>query len=79
VTTEREFAELLARGYELRGVEFKGPGARSTPEYTARVVRAALGMANLRDGGLVILNDRRGPGARLITSGSLRPVPLLRP
>lgn len=53
--TDREFAELLALGHELRGVEFKGPGSRSNKNFFANVVRAALGMANRRDGGVVII------------------------
>jgi len=53
--TEAEFAEILARGRELRNVEHKGPGLRTDRRYLARVARAALGMANLRDGGLVTI------------------------
>jgi hypothetical protein len=49
--TEEDFAKLLARGYESRGVEFKGPGIRTEKLFLARVVRAILGMANSRDGG----------------------------
>lgn len=52
---EAEFAEILARGYELRNVEYKGPGLRSDKPFRARVARAVLGMANLRDGGSVFL------------------------
>lgn len=53
--TESEFAEILARGYELRNVEHKGPGHREQKPYLSRVARAVLGMANLRDDGLVTL------------------------
>src|SRR5947208_13272834 len=53
--TDQEFAELLALGYERRGVEFKGPGPRSSKQLFAKVVRATLGMANRRDGGLVVV------------------------
>jgi predicted HTH transcriptional regulator len=53
--TDEEFAELLALGYERRGVEFKGPGPRSAAMLFAKVVRAVLGMANHQDGGLVII------------------------
>ncbi len=52
---ELEFRTLLARGYESRGVEFKGPGARSDSVLLAKVARAAMGMANRRDGGFVII------------------------
>jgi predicted HTH transcriptional regulator len=60
--TEEEFEALLAAGHEQRGVEFKGPGPRSDKRFFARVVRAVLGMANRRDGGLVIIGveDDRG-------------------
>jgi predicted HTH transcriptional regulator len=53
--TEEEFESLLARGYETDGVEFKGSWTRKEKLFLARVVRAILGMANRRDGGLVIL------------------------
>jgi hypothetical protein len=59
---ETEFSEILARGYELRNVEHKGPGLRTDKAFLARVTRAVLGMANLRDGGLVTIGvaDDRG-------------------
>lgn len=60
--TDQEFAELLARGYELRGVEFKGPGRRSDKKFFARIARAVLGMANRRDGGLVIIGVKDDGG-----------------
>jgi predicted HTH transcriptional regulator len=53
--TEQDFAELLAPGHETNGVEFKGPGMRTDKSFLAKVVRAFLGMANRRDGGLVII------------------------
>src|SRR5260370_41181310 len=53
--TEHEFESLLARGYETNGVEFKGPGVRTDKSFHAKVVRAILGMANRRDGGLIII------------------------
>jgi predicted HTH transcriptional regulator len=53
--TEEEFKRLLARGHETNGVEFKGPGMRTAKPFLAKVVRAVLGMANRRDGGLVII------------------------
>lgn len=52
---QTEFAEILARGYELREVEYKGPGQRDQRPFLARVARAVIGMANLRDGGRVVL------------------------
>lgn len=56
--TEQEFTALLARGHETQGVEFKGPGKRTDEGFRAKVIRATLGMANRRDGGLVILGVR---------------------
>lgn len=58
----REFAELLGVGHETRGVEYKGPGLRTDRHFLALVARAALGMANRREGGKVILgvDDNRG-------------------
>lgn len=53
--TDQEFAELLALGYERRGVEFKRGGPLSDKQILTRVARAALGMTNRRDGGYVII------------------------
>ena len=53
--TEQEFESLLARGHETNGVEFKGRGNRTDPVFLAGIIRAALGMANRRDGGFVII------------------------
>ena len=67
--TDEEFAQLLALSHEISGVEFKGPGARSDRRLFARVVRAALGMANRRDGGTVVIGVED-------TGSSLNPVGL---
>lgn len=53
--TEEEFAELVALGREQASVEFKGPGLRTDRHLFAKVTRAVLGMANLRDGGRVVV------------------------
>ena len=53
--TEQEFDGLLALGHEINGVEFKGSWLRTDKLFLARVVRGILGMANRRDGGIVIL------------------------
>jgi predicted HTH transcriptional regulator len=53
--TEQEFESLLALGHELDGVEFKGAWNRTDRLFLAKVTRAMRGMANRRDGGLVIL------------------------
>lgn len=50
-----EIEETLRGGYELRGVEVKGPGHRTDAHLFAKVARAALSMGNLRDGGHVVL------------------------
>jgi predicted HTH transcriptional regulator len=66
--TEPQFLELLARGHEIHGVEFKGPGPRTNKALFAKVVRATLGMANRRDGGLVIVGVE-DHGSKLIPTG----------
>ena len=63
--TEQDFESLLARGYETNGVEFKGRGNSTDSALLAGVIRAMLGMANRRDGGLVIIG---------VESDSLDPV-----
>lgn len=61
--TDQEFAEILTRGHETRGVEFKGPGPRSDRQLFAQVVRAVLGMANKRGRGWVIIGVEDVGGA----------------
>lgn len=59
--TEEQFAELIAFGREQPGVEFKGPGVRTDKHFLAKVIRAVIGMANRRDGGLVVVGvEERG-------------------
>lgn len=58
---ERQIQEFVARGNELRGVEFKGAGARTDKAFLAKVVRAALAMSNRRDGGAIIIGIADGP------------------
>jgi len=55
---ESEFEEILTPGYETRGVEFKPPGPRTDKSLFAKVTRAALGMANRRDGGTIVIGVR---------------------
>ena len=65
LVTEEQLEEYLARGHEVTGVEFKSPGPRSSPLLQAKVVRAAVGMSNHRDGGqgrLVMLLGEPGIG-----------------
>ena len=53
--TEQDFELLLKLGHETHGVEFKGPGKRTDRAFLAKVIRAVIGMANRRDGGVVII------------------------
>jgi predicted HTH transcriptional regulator len=55
MTTSEDFSQILALGHERRGVEFKGPRPSTDKHFLARVARAALGMSNLRDGGMIIV------------------------
>ncbi|HET8760483.1 MAG TPA: ATP-binding protein, partial [Nitrospiria bacterium] len=68
--TDNEFDEILSRGYERRGTEFKGPGSLSAKPLVAKVVRAVLGMANQQDGGLVVV------GVDEDVKGKIKPVGL---
>lgn len=53
--TAADVAELLQAGHELRALEVKGPGARCDKHLFAKVARAALSMANHRDGGHIVI------------------------
>jgi len=53
--TDEDLESLLKRGHETEGVEFKGSGRRTDKVFLATVVRAVLGMANRRDGGVVLI------------------------
>ena len=53
--SQEHFEEFLARGHEIPGVEFKGPGPRGEEYLRAKVARAVMGMTNRRDGGIVII------------------------
>ncbi len=53
--TADEIAEVLQTGHELRAVEAKGPGDRTNKQLFARVTKAALGLANHRDGGHIVI------------------------
>ena len=50
-----ELETALSVGYEGRGFEFKRNGQSGDRRFLAKVVRAALGMGNLRDGGYVVI------------------------
>ncbi len=47
--------QLLLLGHESRSFEVKGPGELKDKAFCAKVARAAMAMANLRDGGLICL------------------------
>jgi predicted HTH transcriptional regulator len=68
--TDEEFATLLALPYEQHGIEFKGSRPRSDKVFFAKVARAALGMSNRRDGGIVVIGVEDD-------SGHLDPVGLI--
>jgi hypothetical protein len=55
VLSADDLEDLLSGGYERRHLEVKGPGERDDKHFFAKVTRAALSMANLRDGGHVVL------------------------
>ena len=65
--TDQEFAQAIALGHELSGIEFKSPGPLSDSRLVAQVIKAVLGMANRRDGGSVIIG---------VTEQEGRPVPV---
>ena len=67
---EREFREILAFGHEQHGIEFKRGGSRKNDKrLLAKVIRAAISMANRRDGGRVIIGVEEGDNNSLILNG----------
>lgn len=65
---EAEFSQYIAPGHEQRSVEFKGAGPRTNKQLLVQVVRAALGLANNRDGGIIIVGiDENGEGKLQLT------------
>lgn len=58
---DRQLAEILAAGAEQFGVEFKGPG-KLDGRLKAQLVRAVLGFANRRDGGVVVIGVAESGG-----------------
>lgn len=60
--SNEELAAVLTVGYETRSVEFKSAGNLTDKAFVALVVRAALALANQRDGGNIVLGvDDRDP------------------
>jgi hypothetical protein len=66
VLAAAEIEAALSSGYELRGLEVKGPGPRTDAHLLAKVTRAALSMGNLRDGGHVIVGISDGDPAAML-------------
>jgi predicted HTH transcriptional regulator len=67
--TDSELAEFLSLPHELEGVEFKGPGPRTSPALFAKVARAMLAMTNRSQGGIVIIGVDEGPRHKLKLEG----------
>ena len=55
---QRELLELIDRGRETRQVEMKASMDFSERRVKAKIAKAAMAMANTRDGGLIILGMR---------------------
>lgn len=63
--SDAEIAALLEAGYESTSVEFKGPESVSSTAFVAKVARAAMAMANQRDGGHITIGlDEKDPTRR---------------
>ena len=60
--TDEEFEELIGLGHEGRRLEFKGPGPLAPGRLVAQTIKAALGMANNRDGGNIIVGVAEAEG-----------------
>jgi len=59
-----EIEESLRFEHERRGFELKGPGRRDELDFFVKVVRAVLGLGNLRDGGYVVIGiDDKDPAS----------------
>ena len=55
-----EIVAILDAGYELRSVEFKGPGSTEDSAFVAKIARAAIALANQQDGGSIIIGLTEG-------------------
>lgn len=56
-----DLAQILALDSERSGIEFKIGRPRTDKPFAAKVAKAALGMSNRRDGGLIILGVEETP------------------
>lgn len=52
---EEEFNQIIDIGHELTNIELKGPCSAKDKHKFAKIARAIMGMANRRDGGMVIV------------------------
>lgn len=63
---EQELREAIALGHEVQNLEFKPSGPRTDPLLFAKILRAALGISNLRDGGYILIGIKEiGSGVQV--------------
>lgn len=55
MVSQEDVEQLLAVGNESPSFEVKGPGSLSEKAFAAKIARAAMAMANRRDGGVVCI------------------------
>lgn len=60
--TNDEFSVLVSASHESYSVEFKTAGLRTSGYFFATIARACLGLANIRDGGWVIIGVNESEG-----------------
>ncbi len=53
-----EFFDVIFHGREERNIEYKGPMNWKDPQTKAKVTKACLAMANVRDGGWIVVGVR---------------------
>lgn len=73
---EEEFYQYISLGHEQRSIEFKSAGPKTNKQLLVQVVKAAIGMANTRDGGIIIIGIDEINGNQLHPAG-LNPDDLL--
>jgi predicted HTH transcriptional regulator len=59
--------DLVTQPYETRNVEYKQSGPWT--EYRHKLARAALGLANTRDGGFIVIGVEQRDGDALVSTG----------
>jgi predicted HTH transcriptional regulator len=65
----RDLLDLIERGGETRDVEMKESLDFSETRIKAKIAKSAMGMANTRDGGLIVLGMRELSGGRFEPQG----------